>query len=1375
MTLLNSADSGDICGEDVSGGSLTRRLNTAHGDLFKYHQLMESDDNEENSSALPTVPPLVEPESHLFSGVDDDTTDFRQAREQAERRHALLVKRGEERQEKRELGRYNGWLNDPTPNPTWAPTPYPTFSPTVAPDPVVFTTIVYENAGAWDDAVTAEDEEERINNALIESIESRGFEIVMCEAAVSESSSYLNDPSVFRSIAEVTTEEVQVTIGEDIIYNAPTSAPTTSNPTVSPTLSPATSRPTVPGETNPPTSIPTSSLPTTMPSGRPSMQPTRQPTGQPTSVPTNPTSIPTSMPSHYRVIDEDELTGSEKIALYAGASGAGLALLYMCYIFYTWVRHRQTGNKVKVRPGKGSREDEESKFEDPDDFGEVSELDLAAALKIVLKKKGGLYNTKNKYRVPAKALKKVGLLRDNASTKIFSAADTGLEKAEKGHGGRSRFELEYDSDEERKAAFKRKRKARQAAGIVHDSDGDSTESDDDETKLRKERARDEEEEAAFNPKIKPLGYNGTDPRVSASMANRVSRRLLGDGRFTQSMRDPMIDLDEVAPATIRLSPLSKSERRPPGPEGRSPSTTGGFGGFSPSSSLKMSRAIGGGLDSASKKVLPAIAVPGIDTPHLGQTMDELAVSTKVRVSSKKSRTNTVDFKAPKGMQKVAEHALIFTKPACPKDSLVPISYILTSLFDQNNVRVLTRGFFHGDQIRTSGHFDEMYSDTMNYAMVSPPNEVAKELTAEEELAFERDMGMTLMIAEKQGRVFNEKQICKALKLSPEDFYQKHWRSASKQHRIRKGIYVAKFDTLANEVPSIGKGVTKSFSQQKEMDQDDQGPVFCINGFFSSMRQSYNRSSTCLAYMLVEWDSATISWPAFLSDIIGDKDPSKAHPSSARGQIFAKWESLGLPEAPSLRDNGIHAPVSALEGLRERLIWMHNALLYTDQFGARLLASRLQSATITNWIEKNPNVSPYDMNVLDVMSGKNSMQVMAIARELVEEERRLENLKAERRIAIAERESPGSSKRLKLPLHVTRKPAGPAGLKVQDEIGSLAKSKSLSVKRSGTKESAFLFTKPHANSPKVIALLKEILEVFGIKILSQGKVTSTYIRQHDMFSRQFRELSDYSDPPYVRREEGQEVEAVDDGPKRVFELEDIVISEQENAAFCKAFDVKSWAMVRAQKKLLTLAQTLDVCPALDEEGLGRLHESAEVVHRVRKGLYVTRLDELPKRSRRKAPIYVVNAFTGTMRNSYHTKKAVVNYMIVEWESGALSWKDFLGEVVGDTNPAKALPGSIRHSILMDWEKLGLPCEPSPLYNCVGAPNSAFEALRSRLIWNKGALLFTDLFGSRVLAARIPSGSVKKVLEEKTLPDGQGRIRKKMNGKDSSECIDILLQR
>ena len=140
------------CGEDVSGGSLTRRLK-ARGDLFKYHELAGNDNPDDIPENLPTVAPTPSgPETHIFSGMDDDTTDFRQAREQAERRHDVLVKEGERRKRQepneRKLGRYDGWLNDPTPSPTRAPTPYPTFAPTTAPDPVTFTTIVYENAGA---------------------------------------------------------------------------------------------------------------------------------------------------------------------------------------------------------------------------------------------------------------------------------------------------------------------------------------------------------------------------------------------------------------------------------------------------------------------------------------------------------------------------------------------------------------------------------------------------------------------------------------------------------------------------------------------------------------------------------------------------------------------------------------------------------------------------------------------------------------------------------------------------------------------------------------------------------------------------------------------------------------------------------------------------------------------------------------------------------------------------------------------------------------------------------------------------------------------------------------------------------------------------
>ena len=128
-----------------------------------------------------------------------------------------------------------------------------------------------------------------------------------------------------------------------------------------------------------------------------------------------------------------------------------------------------------------------------------------------------------------------------------------------------------------------------------------------------------------------------------------------------------------------------------------------------------------------------------------------------------------------------------------------------------------------------------------------------------------------------------------------------------------------------------------------------------------------------------------------------------------------------------------------------------------------------------------------------------------------------------------------------------------------------------------------------------------------------------------------------------------------------------------------------------------------------------------------------------------------------------------------DSTAITWKDYVEEVVGNSNPAKAQPGSIRHAINLNWQKLGLPMAPSKRDNGVHACTSAFEALRERLIWMRGSLLFTDLFGSRLLAARIPSSVVKKALEEKILAAGQGRIRSKARLKDSQACIELLLER
>merc|ERR1711924_171710 len=127
----------------------------------------------------------------------------------------------------------------------------------------------------------------------------------------------------------------------------------------------------------------------------------------------------------------------------------------------------------------------------------------------------------------------------------------------------------------------------------------------------------------------------------------------------------------------------------------------------------------------------------------------------------------------------------------------------------------------------------------------------------------------------------------------------------------------------------------------------------------------------------------------------------------------------------------------------------------------------------------------------------------------------------------------------------------------------------------------------------------------------------------MLQRQYKELMDYSDPPPPLSE-------ADEAPLRAFELHEISLDAAEKAAFSTAFDGKSWDMLLLQKKLMTAAQVLEACPNMDDESMYQIHKESEVVLKVRKGLYVTRFDELPKKSERKAPLYVVNAFTASLR-------------------------------------------------------------------------------------------------------------------------------------------------
>ena len=86
--------------------------------------------------------------------------------------------------------------------------------------------------------------------------------------------------------------------------------------------------------------------------------------------------------------------------------------------------------------------------------------------------------------------------------------------------------------------------------------------------------------------------------------------------------------------------------------------------------------------------------------------------------------------------------------------------------------------------------------------------------------------------------------------------------------------------------------------------------------------------------VVAFDPQALSWASFKKEVIGATDPAAAADTSIRKKLLEKWEALGLSEAPTSMDNGVHASAGPLEALKERMLWCGFEMA-KDPTGARL--------------------------------------------------------------------------------------------------------------------------------------------------------------------------------------------------------------------------------------------------------------------------------------------------------------------------------------------------------------------------------------------------------------------------------------------------------
>ena len=738
---------------------------------------------------------------------------------------------------------------------------------------------------------------------------------------------------------------------------------------------------------------------------------------------------------------------------------------------------------------------------------------------------------------------------------------------------------------------------------------------------------------------------------------------------------------------------------------------------------------------------------------LTQTLDELESTVSLRKSKKRA--------------KKLNHALIHMTPDSTSDNCL---YVMNSTLQANNIKVVASGKAEGFELHKI--VEQELSVFKHYAETVTPD---KYLLSDECISlFEQSFGINWEEAVKKGMTCNATDACDFLSVNVEDLYDLHIK-ASNTVRLCQGLHctaVKYFDDRANEKVAIAlkqkktlqmrmlakrdeeardhdelvirrkelikRTVTQAkediFSKPKELvDERHMSVLYVFNGFYPSLRRKYMAPQLVLNFVVVEWDGAELSWADFLVDVIGHKDPKLAFPFSIRGHIFSSWQSLGLAAEPSKRDNCVHASSSAFEGLVERLLWVKNALIFTDVLGSRLITQHnIPSQLLKEWCETNPfvnkkRITDY-MHLLDC-------DACCIAAESLHSTVQ----------AKADYASPTKPDKLILP----------AMKKTQTE--------GVFEKRNKSIESSFIFIKPGGSQGAIMQKVLEILPAFGVRVIKQGaaahKDLSSYI-----FDIQYKFIAE---------------RAIKKKPS------DLMLSQGQASSFEGLFKT-SWQDAIGDGILFNNAQLIDEM-GLSNAGIYHLWIQSTKVLRLAKGFYIAEI-ELPFEYKKfilkkvektkeeelstdttksdgfammnkykkgaskvfpatdtKEPIkvYLINGFYGSMRDIYFSLEMSIPYLCVEWDSDEMSYEYFMAEVIGNKDPEAAKKTSIRGAAYASCFKLGFreTLVPSARDNVIHASASSFEAMVERLLWAKGSMLFTDLYGQKLLAQRFQSSEIK----------------------------------
>ncbi len=266
-------------------------------------------------------------------------------------------------------------------------------------------------------------------------------------------------------------------------------------------------------------------------------------------------------------------------------------------------------------------------------------------------------------------------------------------------------------------------------------------------------------------------------------------------------------------------------------------------------------------------------------------------------------------------------ALVFIKPHASTD--VVAAFVRDHLVAAG-LSIIDEGVKSAKEIDSRKLIDQHYGSLARLAMDVPPSQL--DLAPSALSAFESTFGTSWKAA--MGSVMTNTEALASLGVDGLTLEQM-WRDGL-ELKLAPGTYISRL-------------------------KKDGDALYTINGFYPAMRQAFVTPGASVRYLVCEWDEADLSWQDFRRDVIGATDPRMANVGSCRNLVLSRWEELGLPEAPGMPNNGVHASAGPLEGLRERAVWC-DLDLTADALAQHLYEAGLEPATLDAWLTDNPKVT-----------------------------------------------------------------------------------------------------------------------------------------------------------------------------------------------------------------------------------------------------------------------------------------------------------------------------------------------------------------------------------------------------------------------------------